>query len=245
MKAGIAAMRQKRCCALTKKFKRCAREGDWKIFCDEHKHQWLKGGLNFFVFPIATGIIASWAFSWFTASEPPLSVNVPGQNVIDKALSKAKMEGAGYNTPSANEVVAKFYVLPTVTSKLDTQSSVFSLVSVSPFKPENSDFTFDAGDCRFLGYVTDFNALSRGAVFSIKTVSCTDNANQSYELEFEDYIDAPQGLLADVRSPTELHLTLSREQDGTYSLPLYTNVLVKFNKPVSALEHKGKASTRF
>ena len=238
-------MRHKRCFAFTKKLKRCARKGDWRLFCHEHKYQWLNVGLFVLVFPIATGIIASWAFSWLTASEPALSVNVPGQNSIDQALSKAKMEGAGYNTPSATEVVAKFYVLPTVTSRLDTKSSVFSLVSVSPFKPANSDFTFDAGDCRFLGYVTDFNPLSRDAVFSIKTVSCTDNANQSYELEFGDYVNAPQGLLADVRSPTEQHLTLSREQGGTYSLPLYTNVLVKFKKPVSALEYKGKVSKRF
>ncbi|MEF3097788.1 hypothetical protein EC841_1188 [Raoultella ornithinolytica] len=238
-------MRHNRCRALTKKWKRCGRKGDWILFCDEHKFQWLKAVLIGIIAPVATGVIASWAYSWLTATEPALSVNVPGQNAIDQAISKAKMEGAGYNTPSASEVVAKFYVLPTVTSKLDTISSVFSLVLVSPFKPVNADFTFDAGDCRFLGYVTDFNPLSRDAVFSIKTVSCTDNANQSYELDFEDYIHAPQGLLADIKSPTERHLTLSREKDGTYSLPLYTNVLVKFNKPVSALEAIGKVTTRF
>ncbi len=84
-----------------------------------------------------------------------------------------------------------------------------------------------------------------GCCFSVKTVSCTDNVNQSYQLVFDDSLHAPQGLLADIKSPTERHLTLSREKDGIFSLPLYTNVLVKFNKPISALEATGKVVTRF
>jgi len=237
-------MSHKQCWGLTKKMKRCGRKGNWRLFCGDHKFQWLKVTISIIV-AIVTSIFASWVFSWITAAKPPLSVRVPGNNAIDLAISKAKMEGAGYNTSSASNVVAKFFVLPTVTSELDINSSVFSLVSVSPFKPLNADYTFDAGDCRFLGYVTDFNPLTRDAVFSIKTISCTDNANQSYQLSFKNYIDSPQGLLSDIDSPTEQHLTLSREKNGTYSLPLYTNVLVKFNKPVSALELKGKAITRF
>ena len=238
-------MRHNRCRAVTKKWTRCGRQGDWRLFCEEHRFQWLKAVLIGIIAPVATGMIVTWAYSALTATEPALSVNVPGQNAIDRAISQAKMEGTAYHTPSASEVVAKFYVLPTVTPELDTDSSWFALVSVSPFKAVNTDFTFDAGDCRFLGYVTDFNPLTRGAVFSIKTVSCTDNANQSYQLVFDDYIHAPQGLLADINSPTERHLPLSREKDGIYSLPLYTNVLVKFTKPVSALEATGKVITRF
>lgn len=238
-------MRHNRCRAVTKKWTRCGRQGDWRLFCDEHRFQWLKAVLIGIIAPVATGMIATWAYSALTATEPALSVNVPGQNAIDRAISQAKMEGTAYHTPSASEVVAKFYVLPTVTPELDTDSSWFALVSVSPFKPVNTHFTFDAGDCRFLGYVTDFNPLTRDAVFSVKTVSCTDNANQSDQLIFDDYIHAPQGQLAGIRTPTERHLTLSREKDGTYSLPLYTNVLVKFTEPVSALEATGKVITRF
>ena len=82
-------------------------------------------------------------------------------------------------------------------------------------------------------------------MFSIETISCTDNSSQSYSLQYDNYKNAPRGLLADVNSPTELHLTLSRERDGIYSLPLYTNALVKFVEPVVALNPNGKAITRF
>lgn len=238
-------MKKNRCWGMTKISKRCGRKGNWFLFCEDHKNQWIKGLFFFITLPVITGIMASVLYSWISAPELELSVKVQGENVIDKALSQAKMEGANLATPSASEVVAKFFILPSVTGQLDTNLPLFGLVSVSPFKPLNSDLIFDAGDCRFLGYVIDFNPLSRAAVFSIETISCTDNSSQSYSLQYDNYKNAPRGLLADVNSPTELHLTLSRERDGIYSLPLYTNALVKFVEPVVALNPNGRAITRF
>lgn len=230
---------------MTKISKRCGREGNWSLFCEDHRNQWIKGLLLAFIIPVLTSVIASVLYTWITGTESEPSVKVQGKNPIDIALSLAKMEGVSLTTPSASEVVAKFFVLPSVTSQLDTNTTVFALVSVSPFKPLNSDLIFDAGDCRFLGYVTDFNPLSRAAVFSIETISCTDNSNQSYSLEYDNYRNVPQGLLADVNSPTELHITLSQEQGGIYSLPLYTNALVKFVEPVSVLNLNGRVVARF
>ena len=88
----------------------------------------------------------------------------------------AKMEGVKFNTPSATDVVAKFYVRPTATNPVDQQLGVFALVSVSPFKPMNSTTVFDAGDCHFLGHVTAFDSLSRKAVLSgvIESDGCDD-----------------------------------------------------------------------
>ncbi|MBN3183031.1 hypothetical protein H5A18_14100 [Pectobacterium brasiliense] len=239
-------MKENRCWGMTKISKRCGRKGNWSLFCEDHKNQWIKGLFFVIAIPVIPSIIASFLYSWGTDSktEKELSVKVQGENAIDKALSQAKMEGANLMTPSATEVIAKFFVLPSVTTQLDT-APPFALVSVSPFKPLNSDLIFDAGDCRFLGYVIDFYPLSRAGIFSIETISCTDNNSHSYSLKYDNYKNAPQGLLAELHSPTELHLTLSQEQDGIYSMPLYSNALVKFVEPVSALNLNGRAITRF
>lgn len=225
--------------------KRCGRKGNWSLFCEDHKNQWIKSLLLIMIIPVIINVISSILHSQISGAKSEPSVKIPGQNAIDRAILQAKMEGSALKTPSASEVIAKFFVLPSASNQLDTDTTPFALVSVSPFKPLSSDFIFDAGDCRFLGYIIDFNSLSRAAVFSIETISCTDNSNQSYSLKFNDYKNAPQGLLADINAPTELHLTLLPEKDGIYSLPLYTNVLVKFVEPVNALNFNGRVETRF
>lgn len=178
-------------------------------------------------------------------SKSSTSILIPGSNNIERAISMAKIEGLKFNTPSATEVVAKFYVRPTATYPIHKDMSNFALASVSPFKPLNSESTFDAGDCRFLGHITAFDPISNKAVLSVKTISCIDNANQAFTLENEDYELNPNGLLTNLDAPTENSIILTKENDGTYSVPMFSNVLLKFYRPIDGLKKIGRSFERF
>lgn len=195
------------------------------------------------VFLGAIGSVASIYSVWPTKSEP--SIPVPIGNNIERAISMAKMEGAEFKNPSASEVVSKFYVRPTVHSFADSNSGDFALVSVSPFRPSESSSTFDAGDCRFLGKVTGFDPSSNKAVLSIKTISCTNNSNQAFTLELHPHERSPNGVISELKSPTEPSFQLVKEDDKTYSVPMFSNCLVKFSPPVKEIKYMGQAGERF
>jgi hypothetical protein len=197
------------------------------------------------IFTVGAGAASIWSVLPTHQEPSELSVPVSEKDNLRRAITMAKMEGAKFTVPSATEVVAKFYVRPTVSSPLDKKSSFFALVSVSPFKPASSDFIFDGGECRFLGYATDFDPSSNKAVLSIKTISCVDNSNQGYSLVYSDYDQKPSGVLTDLKAPTEGAVVMSKESDGTYSVPLLQNVLLKFSQPVDKLEKTGKSANRF
>ncbi len=77
-------MRHNRCHAVTKNGSAAGERETGDFFCDEHKLQWLKAVLIGIIAPVATGMIATWAYSALTATEPALSVKVPGHNAIDQ-----------------------------------------------------------------------------------------------------------------------------------------------------------------
>lgn len=237
-------MKNNRCFGITRNLHRCSREGDWKLFCAEHSRQWF-GWLFTLIFTVGAGAasISSVMPSFFPRATQ--SIEIPGENNLERAISMAKMEGVKFRDASATEVLAKFYVRPTASYPLNEKLGIFALVSVSPFRPEDSEKVFDPGDCRFLGHVISFDPMSRKAVLSIKTISCTDNANQVAGLENEDYERSPTGLVASVDTPTEMGLILSNQDDGTYSVPMFGNVLIKFVAPVQRLKAMGKTSDRF
>lgn len=237
-------MNNNRCFGLTRTFHRCSREGEWRIFCVEHNRQWI-GWVFTFVFTVVAGAASIYSVAPSFLPKSPPTISISGSNNIERAISMAKMEGVKFNTPSATEVVAKFYVRPMATYPIHKDMAIFALVSVSPFKPLNSESTFDAGDCRFLGHVTAFDPTSNKAVLSVKTISCTDNANQAFALENEDYELKPNGLLADLDAPTENSITLTKESDGTYSVPMFNNALLKFYRPIAGLKKIGRSFERF
>lgn len=237
-------MTNNRCWGLTRNLHRCSRTGDWKIFCGDHKRQWI--GWSFtLIFTVLGGAASIYGVlpSLFEKSEP--YVSIPSGTNLDRAISMAKMEGVAFKASSATDVVAKFFVRPTVTFPINDDLAVFALVSVSPFKPKDSDSTFDAGDCRFLGHVTSFDPFSHKAILSVKTISCTDNSNKAFTLENDANEQIPLGLLASLSSPTEMNLILTKEQDGTYSAPMFSNALIKFVRPIDKLKIVGTASERF
>lgn len=237
-------MKNNRCCGLTKNLNRCSRQGDWRLFCGEHGRQWI-GWLFTLIFTVVAGAASIYSVAPTILPAPAPSVPVPGNSNLERAISMAKMEGVKFNTPSATDVVAKFYVRPTVTSPLNNDLVMFALVSVSPFKPLKSESTFDAGDCRFLGYVISFDPVSKKAVLSVKTISCTDNANQAFTFENTEFEREPNGVLTELEVPTEQSLSLSTEKDGAYSVPMHKNVLLKFSPPVEQLKLVGKSFQRF
>lgn len=214
------------------------------MFCGEHGRQWI-GWVFTFVFTVIAGAASIYSVAPSVLSAPAPSVPVPGNNNLERAISMAKMEGVKFNTPSASEVVAKFYVRPTVISPMNNDLAIFALVSVSPFRPLKSESTFDAGDCRFLGNVVSFDQVSNKAVLSVKTISCIDNANQAFTFENVEYERKPNGILTELNVPTEHSLSLSKENDGTYSVPMDKNVLLKFSPPVDQLKLVGKTLQRF
>lgn len=236
-------MNNNRCLGLTRNFHRCSRKGDWHLFCVDHKRQWVGWIFTIFTFVAGVASIYSVAPTFLSKSSP--SILIPGSNNIEYAINRAKIEGLSFNTPSATEVVAKFYIRPTVTYPINEDMSLFALVSVSPFKPLNSESTFDAGDCRFLGHVTAFNQISNKAVLSVKTISCIDNANLAFTLENEDYEFNPNGLLTNLDAPTEKSIILTKEDDGTYSVPMFDNVLLRFDRPIDELKKVGSSFERF
>ncbi len=233
-----------RCFGFTRNCRLCSRKGDWSFFCADHKLQWIKW-LIFLVFTVIAGSasIYSVAPSFLSKSDP--EVQVPGSNNIERSIFMAKMEGVKFTTPSASKVVAKFFVRPTVTLSIDEDFSMFALVSVSPFKPKNSKIVFDAGDCRFLGYAIMFEPGSNKATFSVKTISCTNNENDAYSLEFADHKNSPVGLLSDLNEPTEMSISLDSDQEGFYSVPMFKNVLINFLEPIEELNYVGRTVDRF
>lgn len=227
-------MKSNRCFGINGNKKFCSRTGDWHVFCADHDRQWMGWLLGLFAFVASAasilGVIPM-------LSSRPQSVEVPGGNSMERAIYMAKMEGVQFSEPSASEVVAKFYVLPTVTYPLHVRSP-FALVSVSPFQPTDSSITFDAGDCRFVGEVTEFDPVSNKAVLAVKTISCTDNARQGYSLVQEDGNRA-LGLVKDLQMPTELRLSLPEKGAGSHSVPPFSNAIIKFSEPITQLHRTG------
>lgn len=196
------------------------------------------------VFLGAVGSVASIYSVWPEVHpKSALSVPVPSGNNIERAISMAKMEGVEFKSPSASEVVSKFYVRPTVLPLSDSNLSDFALVSVSPFRPSGSSSTFDAGDCRFLGKVTGFDPSSNKAVLSITAISCTNNSNQAFTLQLDEL--STKGVIVDLQSPTESDFQLIKDDDKSYSVPIFSNGLVKFSPPVEAIKYVGQTGERF
>ncbi|WP_141213383.1 hypothetical protein [Janthinobacterium sp. PC23-8] len=197
------------------------------------------------IFIGSIGSIASIYGIWPNSPKPDSFVPIPESNNLERAILMAKMEGVAFKTPSALDVVAKFYVSPTINFPLNKDSSVFALVSVSPFRPSDSDFTFDAGDCRFLGNVTNFDPASNKAYFSIQTISCTDNSKNAFSLNNTYAQDDFTGFLANLKYPTESNLQVVKEQDGSYSVPVFSNALIKFSNPIKMIKYVGQVNERF
>lgn len=234
-------MKNNRCYGITGNGKFCSRTGNWHLFCGDHNRQWI--GWLVGLFTLVASAASVYAVVPMLVPRPQ-SVDVPGETNIERAIYMAKMEGVKFSEPSASEVVAKFYVSPTATYPLHSAGANFALVSVSPFQPADSENIFDAGDCNFLGEVTAFDPMSKKAVLVVKTISCTDNANQGYSLVHRDDGREPMALVRDLNTPTELRLGLREKDAGGYSVPLFSNAIIRFAEPVQLLERTGKA-TRF
>src|SRR5690625_4953697 len=72
------------------------------------------------------------------------AVPVPGANLIERQIARAKMEGVRHSAPSSAQLLAKFYTRP-ILNELDggfsapSVAQMAAVVTVSPFKPKNQD----------------------------------------------------------------------------------------------------------
>ena len=236
-------MKDRRCFGITRNLNRCSRTGNWLLFCEEHSRQWI-GWLFFLIFTVGGGTASIYGVLPALLSKPSMTVKLPEGTKPEQAISMAKMEGVKFTTPSATDVVAKFFVRPSLSDPLDENSSIVGLVSVSPFQPSKFDFTFDAGDCIFLGRVLALDTHLDRAEVIISTISCIDNAKRNFTVTAEDTKRQYLGRVVSISTPTEDWLPVVN--DGkSLSVPIFSNALVKFSPAVESIPLAGKTTQRY
>ncbi len=171
-------------------------------------------------------------------------VTIPGESNLERAIAMAKMEGVSLTTPSAAEVIAKFFVRPSLSYPLDESAANVALVSVSPFQPSRFKFTFDAGDCRFHGHALAFDPHSNRAEIIITSISCIDNAKRVFTLTAENIGREHLGRIVSIDTPTESSLQV-RNDGKSSSVPMFSNALIKFEPAIEAIPMVGETTQRF
>ena len=165
---------------------------------------------------------------------------IPGNNLIEKKINQAKIEGATATTESADFAVVIPFARPSLTKEdaPDGVTNVIALSNSSPLKSKNQDLVFSAGRCRFIGSITweDKNSLTASA--SITSLNCVLDNRDTYELQNKSGIEI--GFLEPINAPATRRLRLIKE-DNVFTLPKEEKYLLRLAQPIQDLEYKGKS----
>ncbi|WP_206747583.1 hypothetical protein, partial [Vibrio lentus] len=213
-----------RCFGRNANFTRCGRKGTWRLFCADHKNQWI-GWLAFIIFTVLGGlasIVGLFPVMDYLQKE---KVVVPGEYAIERMINKAKMEGSIIPDIKDNALLGKVYVRP-IAEFIDTEDN-FSHIAVtlmSPFKPLGSDYLYKADDCRFLGKASHFDKRTKKARFYIYAASCNRNDGTVYEADARKITGVKEiGYLSLPGLSGQQYVPLI-EEGRNHSLPFETNV---------------------
>jgi hypothetical protein len=227
---------ENRCMGLNNNLRRCGRHGEWRLFCADHRRQWIiwMFGLVFTVAGGTASIISQTPLLNFLMSD---KVIVEGRSNIEKTINKAMMEGVYHTTPNSSVLLGKVYVRP-VLEFMDTpeNDSHIAVTLISNFKPSDSSYVYEADDCRFLGKASHFDKDNMIAHFYIYAASCTrqygtnyiSNVREMENVSAIGYLSLP-GLSGKKNIPVI-------SENKSYTLPYDYNVEIHLNPEYSMLK---------
>lgn len=175
-------------------------------------------------------------------SKPQNTGLIPGNNIIEKQINRAKIEGVTAPEASTEFVVAVPFVRPSLTAQ-NTNSSfgedTVGFSNASPLRYEDQDIVFAPGKCRFLGSVDWSQQPILKGQSGITVISCVLDNGDVYS--FGDINGPKIGFVTSIEHPANKELNLIRE-DKSVTLPLNERYLVRFLTPIHELVFKGKSS---
>jgi hypothetical protein len=174
-------------------------------------------------------------------SDPQETITVPGDNAIERALNRAKIEGVNATEPSSEFAVAIPFALPTLAA--DARDNNFSgntvaFSNASPLRSTDQDLVFAPGKCRFLGSVRWTGEPALAGEAEITGLSCVMDNGDYYGFGKAD--GSAIGFVAPADEPGSKELALVEE--GKYvTLPRDGKYLVRFFSPLRDIPLKGKS----
>lgn len=167
---------------------------------------------------------------------------VPGNNAIERALNKARMEGVDATESSADFAVAIPFVRPSLTGDTSANGAfgnVVALSNVSPLRSTNQDLVFAAGKCRFLGFVSWSGRPALTGSADITGISCVMDNGDAYGFGTPD--GSSIGYLAPVDKPGGREIPLEKV-GAIVTLPKNDAYVVRLLTPLRDIPFKGKSS---
>ncbi|KZN61813.1 hypothetical protein N473_21740 [Pseudoalteromonas luteoviolacea CPMOR-1] len=255
-------MKANKCWGRNKSLVACGRRGEWRLFCEDHKYQWLVA-LLFFIFTVVAGSAS--IYSVFSpdpvahdqssslsnkvsgdSSSSPIkeSENVPGFNNVEKQLNRAKIEGLEYTQASSSTFVAKLFVKSSLEEVIYGGDALFAFTSVTPVKSINEEYVFEAGKCRFIGKGKEFY-IDRGySRIDIKLINCVDDSRNSFGIDAEQLGLHRIGYLSMAGKPGNPNVRFIAD-GNIHTLETNINYLINMDVPITSLPKNGKSFERW
>lgn len=175
--------------------------------------------------------------SWYSVTPSDVwRTVVPASHTISEVTDAASIEGLKFSVPSSESVVAKVMSRSTL-DRMDP-GSMFQFALVSPFKPIGMETVFRGNACWMMGKGRGLSDSTYNGFIDITGISCVDDRGIIYELHAETH--GRLGFVTNVGDLASNSVHVISDADG-YTLREADNVMIRFDRPLVALNEIGRA----